>query len=279
MHDIKLAELFPVTTWKPLLDRASTIASPACRKAEKGFRLNMNLVNSLAMVPGYSFMNGENWGISVVRAMNELHSENPDEPEVATVAARIFDEYDGGPIYQSQIDHFYEANANAGKIASLPGRPLSRGALVSLLKSLLIQSWSAFEVLAEELHESVRDEHAKLFLPGLLSQKYGFRSERTLPRAYNDLFGGNAAINSSIWNPDIKAQALLRHLLVHKDGIADQSFLKQCKEPPIVLEWDSYIAKDAIVVDGALVRRLVDRTTVAGYNLILSVAHWIDSHI
>lgn len=278
MHDIKLSELFPVTSWKPLLDAALNIKSPACRKAENEFRENMGLVNSLAMVPGYSFMNGENWGISVVRAMNELNSTNPDAPEVATLAGKIFDKYDTGAIDQSKIDHFYEASANAGKIACLPNRHLSRGALIALLKSLIIQSWSAFELMAEKLHKSVREHHPNLFTPELLSGKYGFRTERQLPPSYATLFGGDASINSSAWNSDIKAHAILRHLLIHSHGKVDDGHLMQRKKPPIVKEWDAFNLGDEITLDGGLVRRILDRTTKAAYNLMLSVSQWIDKH-
>ncbi len=276
MHDLKFEELTKYRNWK--LQREAVLNSPACNKAKAVFGESGQLIDTLTMVPGYSFMNGESWGISVIRAMNELRSDNPDAPDVQARASKIWDEYDMGAIDQSAIQHFYEATQNAVKMACLPGRDLSFGALLSLLKSVLIQSWSAYELLTEQILTECKVSHANLFSPQIVNKRHRVRSESTLPVSYREVFGGDSAIDSAVWNPGVKGHALLRHLLVHSHGKVDDTHLKQRRLDPIVNEWDAYaLVGDEIIIDGELVRRLVDRTNRAGYTLIGAVSDWIDA--
>src|SRR6266478_4751790 len=149
MHDLRLRRLFPIADWGKLEE--PPFKSKACSKAAAAYADNLRLVHSLSMVPGYSFMNGENWGVSIVRAMKELKASDPDNPQVAARACQIFDEYDTKPHDQSTIRHFYEATSNAAKMASLPNRIWSHGALHGLLKGIIIQAWTAYEILADDL--------------------------------------------------------------------------------------------------------------------------------
>ena len=135
MHDLKFGELIKFRNWKA--ERERVFRSEACNKANATFGENCQLIETVTMVPGYAFMNGEDWGISVVRAMKDLNSIDPNEKAVQDRASKIWDEYDMQGFDQSRIDHFIEATDNAVKMASLPGRNLSFGALLSLLKSIV----------------------------------------------------------------------------------------------------------------------------------------------
>ncbi len=160
MHDLKLRNLFPIANWEQ--ESQLQFKSPACSVSALSYRDSLHLAHALAMVPGYSFMNGEIWGTALVRAMKEMDSLNPDEPRVTDRAIAIFDEHDTLPQDSSTIQHFYESTESAGNIASLPGRHLSHGALHSLLYALVVQSWSAFEVLSEQLMSGVLAERPDL---------------------------------------------------------------------------------------------------------------------
>ena len=92
MHPLNIAALFPEEGWK--FPKVIAYKSPVCVNTDKVFYGNMMVVQTLGMVPGYAFMNGEDWGISVVRAMNELGSLNPDDPAVQDRASKIWDDYD-----------------------------------------------------------------------------------------------------------------------------------------------------------------------------------------
>src|SRR5207249_2654074 len=162
-----------------------TYAWEACTESAKIYGHNIQLMHTIAMVPGYAFMNGETWGYAVVRAMNELKSTNPDDPAVGKLASKHWDAYDLQGFDQSKINHFFEATANAERIASLPGRMWSHGALHGLLKSILIQAWTAFEVLAEDLHCGAREKHPECFTSNICSAKgYHFRRLGSLKESY-----------------------------------------------------------------------------------------------
>ena len=275
MHDLKFEELIKFKSRKP--ERERMFRSAACAKANAAFWENIQMIETVAMVPGYAFMNGEDWGISVVRAMTELNSTDPYEKTVQARASKIWDAYDMQGFDQSRIDHFKEATQNAVKMASLPGRNFSFGALLALLKSIVIQSWSAYELLAEQLIKECKASHSSLFSAQILAKRHPVRSERTLPASYNEIFGADVEINNAVWNSGVKAHALLRHLLVHSHGKVDSAHLNQRITPPIVSEWDAYKEGDEIVIDGGIVRILTDRTTESGYALISAVSKWVDS--
>src|SRR5262245_39757811 len=130
MHDLKFSKLFPAVPWLRLKDH--TYKSEICNETARIFGTNVQLVLTLAMVPGYAFMNGEDWEVSVIRAMKELGCNDPDDKSVQSLASKIWDEYDKGGFDQSRIKHFHEATDNAVKMASLPGRAMSHGALHGL---------------------------------------------------------------------------------------------------------------------------------------------------
>lgn len=229
MYDLKLSGLFPIADWAAL--RARTYKSTGCIEAVSAYRENINLMNTMAMVPGYSFMNGENWGISVVRAMNELGSQNPDDPAVGLLASKIFDEYDIPPDNDgSKRKHFFEANSNAEKIASLPGRTLSHGALHGLLKSLVIQAWTAFEILSEDLWTLTTKQRPEL--ENNITKKEwrecGFRSIKKLRTLYAYTFRiDSSSIQSAMTDSSVEALSLLRNVLVHLGGKTDSEFISR----------------------------------------------------
>jgi len=90
MHDLKFEELIKFKSRKP--ERERMFRSAACAKANAAFWENIQMIETVAMVPGYAFMNGEDWGISVVRAMTELNSTDPYEKTVQARASKIWDD-------------------------------------------------------------------------------------------------------------------------------------------------------------------------------------------
>jgi hypothetical protein len=273
MHALQLDKLFPVTNWVSISE--VRYQSEACNQSAIAFTERIQEVHALSMVPGYSFMNGENWGISLVRAMKELGILNPDHPEVGKRTNKIFDEFDSEKLDDSTIAHFYEATSNAAAIASLPGRPYSHGAIESLLKSMVVQSWSAFELLSEQLLTEILKQHPHLFAEPILNRKYDFRSERTRLESYKRAFNADSGILAAVLDSEIKGHALLRHLLVHRNGYVDDKNKIEREREPKCTEWDSYQVGDRIFLDGVIVKRLLDRTTIKGFRLISACADWL----
>jgi len=276
MHDLKFSNLLPVPSWLRLAKR--TYKSEICTEAARIFSINVQLVLTLAMVPGYAFMNGEDWGFSVVRAMRELGCNDPDDKSVQSLASKIWDEYDKGGFDESRIKHFLEATDNAIKMASLPGRAMSHGALHGLLRSMVTHAWTAFEVLAEDLHSGVRQKHPECFPSNLLSKKYGFRRLESMCGSYETLFWDDAKVKAVARSTEIKSIALLRHLLVHKNGVVDQMFLDQCSQNPVVTRFAAFELGDEVLINGEMVRNLVEPVTNRGYELVQLVDQWIIAH-
>ena len=159
-------------------------------------------------------------------------------------------------------------------------RKWSHGALHGLLKSILIQAWTAFEVLAEDLHCGAREKHPECFTSNICSAKgYHFRRLGSLKESYKKAFGNDFNINAVIESKEVKALAVVRHLLVHRNGIVDQAFLNQCSESPVVTNFSAFAANQEVLITGSMVRLLVDPTVRLGYKLIQSVDEWMTSRI
>ncbi|MEO6788252.1 MAG: hypothetical protein ABI318_19185, partial [Chthoniobacteraceae bacterium] len=56
MHVLKLHEFFPIPDWSK--ERNTKYVSAACIESAAAFRANVVLFYTMAMVPGYAFMNG-----------------------------------------------------------------------------------------------------------------------------------------------------------------------------------------------------------------------------
>jgi len=282
MHDLDYEGLFPIFSWKELSDRLYPFA--CCTEAAATFTANVSRVNAMCMVPGYAFMNGESWAEALAKAMQQLQTNDKSKKEVHDLASKIWDQNDIQPMNgELKRKQFFEANSNAVKMATLPGRVLSHAALHAHLQSIIIQAWSAFEIVAEDLWK-------KCFAEGLSSiamptkqemdrQKIGFRSRLKMRNGYFYVFNrDNAELASVLNNQGIDALSLMRNVLVHSAGTIDQRFLDDSDGIAALSPIRANGPGARIEVNGKLVRELVDPVILAGFNLVQALANWLYKH-
>ena len=222
MHDLQFGKLFPVPPLKTL--KSEVYKSSVCKTVAHLYAENIQLVHSMAMVPGYAFMNGENWGYAVDRAVwasttaNQYDPPvNPNDPEVQKLASKYWDKNDLRGFGKAEIAQFYEATQNAIKMACLEGRKESHGALHAQLQSLIIQAWTAYEVLAEDLWKQIIAKRPVLDTRTSNERKQsGFRSRSKLSNLYRWTFRpDNSAILSVTDSAPVHALAIMRNVVVH----------------------------------------------------------------
>ena len=274
MHPLKFDELIKFHNYQP--QRDAILSSSACTRAKNIFGDAMFQIDVMAMVPGYAFMNGETWGLAVTQAMRELGVDSPYADGVDNRASQIWDDNDLKGFGPDTLFRFNEASVSVERMVSQPGRELSWGAMKALLNGIIIQSWSAYETLAGHIIKFCKEDHPKLFNAAIISKKHPVKSEKTIVESYQAVFGGDQEVCDSVWNSQIKAAALVRHLLVHSRGIVDESHKKQRALPPIVTDWDAFAEGDEIPIDGALTRDLFTRILVGGFQLSETVSKWVE---
>lgn len=278
MHNLKFDKLFPIAPWTSLADRRYVFE--CCNTAADAYREEIGMTHSLGMIPGYAFMNGELWRDSVLHGMKEVGTDNPDDSAVHVAAVTYFDSYDTKKFDEKEIKRFHEGTQSAANIASIEGRTYSHGALHLLMKAIIIQAWTGFEKLAGKMANETRKKHAECFGQiGVDPSKYlNVKSMDGLEKSFKAAFGNDQSICGIITSKEIKALGILRHLLVHQNGVVDQRHLDQRSLAPIVTSFDSFSLNTEILLDGPMVRSLVDPVTKQAYALIGLVDAWLVAH-
>jgi hypothetical protein len=142
----------------------------------------------------------------------------------------------------------------------------------SLFVSQLLQAWTAFETLIENLWKAVASQ-----FPNALPKpaaKYRFRSREKFRIAYLDLFGANGQVNSIINDRRIDRLSVLRNLIVHTGSVVDQTFIDDCSIANIS-EWNGLKLGQRVPIDGATVANLVHPVVKLGIDLLREADTWI----
>ncbi len=110
---IKLAEGCDIAAWEEFL--VWKYKSPACRKAAEAYIANLMRAHGLSMIPGYAFMNGEDWGNYVAYAVAELGKDEYSK-EVSERATKLFDDARKDRKPEQSIFDYREAVENVEKV-------------------------------------------------------------------------------------------------------------------------------------------------------------------
>ena len=280
MHNLNLVIACKISNWEQLAARTYHFA--ACAESAAAFQINMERVNGLLMLPGYAFMSGGEWQVAVSAVAQRYFGKNmPSDQEfeekreeIAALANAARKSVLGHRTAESSTNVFYTACHNIEVFAG--DFPRLHGWLHDIFKSAVIQSWTAFEVLAEDLNCSAREKHDECFPRSVLAgRRYTFRRLEALCKSFKTAFCDDGRINAVVGSKEVKALALLRHLLVHKAGIVDQRFLDQCLEKPAVNEFTAFGRGQDIKINGEMVRSLIDPCIRSGYGLIQLVDEWL----
>jgi len=283
MHDLNLGIACKIAGWEHLAQRTYSFA--ACKESAAAFRVNIERVNGLLMLPGYAFESGGEWQIAVKGVADryfgkKLPSDQEFEEkrqEIAAIANEARKRALSKRSPESSMKVFYTACYNIEVFAY--DFPRLHGWLHDIFKSVIIQSWTAFEVLAEDLNCGAREKHSDCFPPSVLTGKrYTFRRLEALYKSFERAFCDDAGINAVVSSREIKALAVLRHLLIHKGGVVDKVFLDQCLEKPVVQDFSMFGLGREVTINGEMVRSLVDPVIKRGYELIQRTDNWMIKH-
>jgi len=169
--------------------------------------------------------------------------------------------------------------------------------LLALLASLLVSSWTTFETLAGDLWESAVNARPKLAANVSKSikidmlQKHGPQKLGTILReqreagfatleeiriSYKRAFVEHGdRVQASLIGNALDALALARNLIVHKASRCDEEYARRSKGLPQLPQLE--IGQE-LLLNGSLVRSLVEPATIAARDLIAAVGSWMRTH-
>ena len=146
-----------------------------------------------------------------------------------------------------------------------------------LLNAMLVSGWTAFEVLAQDLHTRVIANHPGWFLHLTGSEDFNFQKRKSIRFSYENAFVGDGKIKNSLNEQCVDALALIRNLIVHKAGAVDQIFLDQCNEKYLTA-WAALPIHKTFEPDGEIFRKLIDPNVKCGCRLIKAVDKWLSEN-
>ena len=149
-----------------------------------------------------------------------------------------------------------------------PGVP---DGLKAILFGMIVDSWTAFEVLSEDLFTALQ-----ILKPGLVmgSKAVGFRSRGRIRDSYKK-WVKDPAIDAALRDKAIDAIALLRNVLVHASGVADDDFVVGVKTTPLLNVYSSLNDGDEVKVYGDVVKLILDNYIEAALSFLTAVDNWM----
>ena len=157
----------------------------------------------------------------------------------------------------------------ANVVDTIGGRGIEE-VIDSLLKSIVIQTWTAFERLAGDLLRFSVSMNAGHF-PSINAADFRFYKRELMRESYLKVF---PATLTDIHNPlndlSIDALCLLRNLFAHSGGLVDKKFRDGCTEVGLIA-WAALSDGHPLAIDGEIVEQHVNRMLLASVRLILGV--------
>lgn len=182
-----------------------------------------------------------------------------------------------------------------------------------ILKSIVIQNWTATEVMLGDLWEFALNEHPECLadlrdsskpknerdLERTVSisslSKYGFNISGKMGTIFKEKINFQtlerikAAYSSSFWKDgetiknlvaqdSLKALSLLRNIIVHKGGVIDKTFSNESKKLDLLKEIRAPGEGKHIFLNGELVHNITEPSTNACLRLIQAVDQWLVDH-
>lgn len=269
----------------------ASLTSVACQESLEIYRESLRLVLGLAAAPGFSSMITSQWTEACTRAslhvlgeanLTRLESASADEMErlfreANNLMGQIVSE--SSPLLHTNLEH---STRQLEQIVMNCG-PYVYGFFEGILKTILVQSWAAFEALTRTLWKKLEaSSHTSIYRPDdkeWRRSQLGFGSRRTIRRTYEAVFPlDQFAILAALDPQTIDPLAILRNVIVHHAGKVDQTFKNECRQFPVLASLQNLALDAHILIDGVLVRDVVDPALSGGYSLILAVDDWLARH-
>jgi hypothetical protein len=230
----------------------------------------------LAVVPGHAMFEGELWENACVKAMKEIGTDDLEAKEVGERASKIFNEAWFSSGINEKLRRFNEATSNAD--AMWRQTEGLYDSLHLLLESMIIQSWTAFEVLVDHLWRAAIAKKPDLLnsIPSNARRSIGFRSRSKIRFSYKETFRTDKRwIETILESHAIDSLALIRCVLVHSSGTIDDWFMRDSKDISEVESFRAIGVGNKIALTGEMTRSLIDPVTVIGFELLQAVDDWL----
>ena len=266
------------------IPNAGAITEPCCLRVLEGLRSNALLALMPTTLPGFATWMAMEW----IMASNNAKRDLLGNRDPATYTQRqknaignLMESYMLGSLLRcsadEQKDMMGEKTIMFEKFSMWAGTN-GELALQNSLKSIIIQSWTAVEVLVEDLIAECIKDYPNTFTHFNLSD-HKFRTRDQFRTAYKKAFTHDyVSIRSHTKSGYFNALALLRNVIVHKGSKADVEFLGPAKKIDALSQFHAHDVGHAVEPHGETVRMVVDGAFLSAFNLIESVSAWLNIH-
>lgn len=245
-----------------------------------------NLIRNQAtghVIPFYSWI-----GMRFQRAASEAEhailskpvqeSEQRDDP---AVMRKIFEETQRRLVKLAALDLMNpvgsEVSILKGSMGNVPTflkiHPGLNHGTKAILASMIVNAWTAFEVLADDLWHTAENNVAASVAKKLTSiPDKGFRTLSKIKKAYSGFGADTETLFETVEGGYITVLSAARNCLVHQSGVIDAQCLGQLGRFP---EFGVLKQGSDFPVDGPLVVRLSHVSAILGATLLRHVDEWL----
>ena len=288
-RSLKFLEAYDIPHWQHLTERK--YKNPLCTKAATAYTANLMRAHMLTRTPGISFRYGKIYRTAQFKLWEDRGNFDPLNMEDEATFRRtweLFAEVGSSESPEQATGNDIDSTKRFEQICATNERMYEL--LETILQSVVIQAWTAFEVLAEDLWTRVLRLRPKLETRTKDEKRWsGPRSRMKIANLYRFTFrADNAAIMRAVNGHRVHALAMARNVLVHNGGFIDKSFISDRK--PVGPKGEKqrggkYLKAIRgrrigykIRFTGPLVRSLVDPVTPLGFDLVRAVDRWLVIH-
>jgi len=237
-------------------------------------------MHAMTMIPGFSFMIGDNWGECVAAAMGELKTTDSERTDVAELASQKLQKLITTRPSNESIRKYWESTRNIEIL--IAGSRYQHSAHHELFQAVVTKAWSAIEILLKDLWHSVtplrlefqavinsvpKEERARTFtflnLPK--TRKTYLLTFKSDPRRIDEALKDNA----------LDALSLLRHLIVHAGGKLDKTFMDRSNGNALLKSIRAAGRHSEAEFTGEVIRPIIDRSAARGYEVLTAVDNWL----
>lgn len=245
---------------------------------------NVGLAIGLNTLPGFTFWTALEWASACTIAKNQIIGAKASDAKVrekanaiGKLSESIMKRAMKAPV-EEQRRQLKEMTLTFERFAYEAG-PYMHGVLEGALKSMCIQSWTAIEVLCEDLIMESLTSHQAVF-SGKAAPKVGsFRKLVLTIEAYKEIFDNDSAILAALTDEGVTSLSKVRHLLVHKAGIVDSKFEGESKTLPFLKIFPQIEKDKPLLFDGEIVFAILERALPQAHQLCMGVDNWIKARI
>lgn len=236
-------------------------------------------------LPGFATWMAMEWITATTKAHSDLFRRRGVETLDSTqrnALGKLMESYMYSSLVRQSLDdqrqHLVEKTKMFEKF-SVDAGPMGLLGLENILKSVVIQSWTAVEVLVEDLLTDTVNDHASVFSHFNIDD-HGFRSRHKFRKAYDKAFTNDyVAIRSHADSIFFDALSLLRNVIVHRASKADDQFLDAARDIAVLSQFHGLNPGDVVEPHGETVRVVVNGSLSSSFDLVQSVDKWLKAHV